>query len=78
MVTSTSFKLELTEDDIAVITMNIPNESQNTLRAEFATEINALLDDLESKKLSGIIVRISSRKLALVAPTTYIRFWAFL
>ena len=56
MVTSTSFKLEMTDEDIAVITMDIPDESQNTLRAEFATEINALLDDLESKKLSGIII----------------------
>jgi len=56
MVTSTSFKLELTEDKIAVITMDIPGESQNTLRAEFATEINALLDDLESKAPSGIIL----------------------
>ncbi len=56
MVTSTSFKLKLTEDKIAVITMDIPGENQNTLRTEFATEINALLDELESKAPSGIIL----------------------
>ncbi len=56
MVNSTSFSFKMTENNIAIITMDIPGEKQNTLRAEFATEINQLLDELDTKKLTGIIV----------------------
>jgi len=56
MNTSNSFKVEMTKQDIAIVCMDIPGEKQNTLRAEFAAEINQLLDDLESKPLSGIVL----------------------
>jgi len=56
MVTSTSFTFEMIEEDIAVITMDISGEKQNTLRAEFASEINQLLDELQTKEPKGIIL----------------------
>ncbi len=56
MVNSKSFNVEILEDNIAVVCMDIPGEKQNTLRGEFAEEINQILDELDSKSLSGIIL----------------------
>ena len=38
-----TFSLEVREDHIAVITMDVPGESMNTLRGEFADEITEIL-----------------------------------
>ncbi|MCP3674305.1 MAG: fatty acid oxidation complex subunit alpha FadJ, partial [Gammaproteobacteria bacterium] len=56
MVNSKSFNAEILEDNIAVVCMDIPGEKQNTLRGEFTEEINKILDELDSKSLSGIIL----------------------
>ena len=56
MVNSKSFNVEILEDNVAVVCMDIPGEKQNTLRGEFAEEINQILDELEDKSLSGIIL----------------------
>ena len=43
----TVFQLTLRADGIAVATIDVPGESQNTLKAEFVAEATALLDRLE-------------------------------
>ena len=56
MDTQKSFSTEILEQGIAVVSINIVAEKQNTLRAEFAAEINQLLDELEQEAISGIII----------------------
>ena len=51
-----SLTVEIIADDIAVITMDIVGEKQNTLRSEFAYEFNQVLDEIESQSLNGIII----------------------
>lgn len=53
---SKSLNVEIIEGDIAIITMDVIGEKQNTLRAEFASEFHHVLDDIESKSLTGVII----------------------
>jgi len=53
---SKSFSVEMIEQNIAVISIDIKDEKQNTLRAEFADEINVVLDDLQKQNPFGIII----------------------
>ncbi len=50
------FSLNRRNDGIAVITIDIPGESMNTLKSEYMEQANALMDELEKdKELKGII-----------------------
>ncbi|MCC5810876.1 MAG: fatty acid oxidation complex subunit alpha FadJ [Ectothiorhodospiraceae bacterium] len=50
------FTLSMRDDGIAVITIDIPGESMNVLKAEYMEQANALMDRLEQdKELKGII-----------------------
>lgn len=55
MSQSSTFSYEIITDDIAVITMDVPGENQNTLRDDFINEVDALFDELEKKNLTGVI-----------------------
>ena len=58
----TVFQLARREDGIAVVTINVPGESQNTLKAEFVSEANALLDQLEpDASVRGVVLMILLR-----------------
>ncbi len=51
------FRLALREDGIAVVTIDVPGETQNILKAEFAGEAEALLDRLEREtELQGVVL----------------------
>ena len=45
------------EDSIAVITIDIPGESQNVLKESFIEEVNGLLDEIETNTgCTGVII----------------------
>ena len=46
-MTQSAFTLEKREDGVAVLTMDVPGESMNTLKEAFGNEITAMLDDIE-------------------------------
>jgi 3-hydroxyacyl-CoA dehydrogenase/enoyl-CoA hydratase/3-hydroxybutyryl-CoA epimerase len=52
-----AFTLDKREDGIAILTMDVPGESMNTLKADFGEEISAILDQIESdKEIKGVVV----------------------
>lgn len=52
-----AFSLTIRDDKIAIITIDLPGESMNTLRAEFAEQINRLLDEIKlNSQISGIVI----------------------
>lgn len=62
-----AFTLEKREDGIAILTMDVPGESMNTLKANFADEITAILDDIEQDtSVKGVVVA-SGKKDSFVA-----------
>ncbi len=63
----TVFQLALREDGIAVVTIDLPGESQNTLKAEFIGEANALLDRLEQNPSVQGVVFISGKPGSFIA-----------
>ena len=61
------FTLEKREDGIAILTMDVPGESMNTLQANFGDEISGLLDDIEQdNSIKGVVVA-SGKKDSFVA-----------
>ncbi|MDX1676971.1 fatty acid oxidation complex subunit alpha FadJ [Arsukibacterium sp.] len=62
-----SFSLNIRDDQVAVITMDIPGESMNVLKASFADEIDDILNTIQ--KNSGIkgVVFISGKKDSFIA-----------
>ncbi|MDS4031336.1 MAG: fatty acid oxidation complex subunit alpha FadJ [Candidatus Contendobacter sp.] len=63
----TVFQLATREDGIAVVTIDLPGESQNTLKAEFIHEANALLDRLEQDANVQGVVFISGKPGSFIA-----------
>ena len=52
-----TFSLSLRDDGVGVITMDIFGESMNVLKAEFADEIAAVLDEVRSNKnIKGLVI----------------------
>jgi len=52
-----AFALEKFDDGIAVLTMDVPGESMNTLKAEFGSEITAMLDEIEKDTdIKGVVI----------------------
>lgn len=62
-----TFDLAFRDDNIAVITMDVPGESMNTLKAEFAGEIRVILETLQNRSdLQGVVL-ISGKQDSFVA-----------
>jgi 3-hydroxyacyl-CoA dehydrogenase/enoyl-CoA hydratase/3-hydroxybutyryl-CoA epimerase len=62
-----TFTLEKNDDGIAVLTMDVPGESMNTLRADFGDEISAILEQIETDSdIRGVII-CSGKKDSFVA-----------
>lgn len=52
-----TFSLNLRDDGVGVITMDVAGESMNVLKAAFADEIKALLDEIRSNKnIKGLVI----------------------
>lgn len=64
---TSAFSTVVGEDGIAIITMDVPGESMNTLKIEFAEQISATLDEIESNsKVTGVVI-ISGKESSFVA-----------
>ena len=63
----TVFHPAVREDGIAVVTIDVPGESQNTLKAEFVSEAHALLDQLEQDATVQGVVLISGKPGSFIA-----------
>ena len=45
MMSAKTFSLDIRKDGIGILTMDVPGESMNTLKAAFADEIRTVLAD---------------------------------
>lgn len=55
MANKPGFKLSI-EEQIGVITIDVPDESQNVLKASFIDDVSDILDTIESADLRGVII----------------------
>lgn len=56
METTSAFTLNVRPDNIAVITIDVPGEKMNTLKAEFGHQVRAILKQIrDNKALSGVV-----------------------
>ena len=62
-----AFTLEKFDDGIAVLTMDVPGESMNTLKAEFGGEITTMLDEIEKDSDIKGVVLASGKSSSFVA-----------
>lgn len=52
-----AFSLDIRDDGIAILTMDVPGESMNTLKLEFADQISEMLDQIESNnQIKGVVI----------------------
>lgn len=52
-----TFALELRDDGIAIVTMDVPGEAMNTLKAEFGAEIGEILAEIKSNAtIKGVVI----------------------
>ncbi|TCN81046.1 fatty acid oxidation complex subunit alpha FadJ [Shewanella fodinae] len=66
-MTEKTFDLNVRDDGIAVMTMDVPGETINTLRAEFVPEMTELLAQIRAdQRIKGLVV-ISGKKDSFVA-----------
>ncbi|WP_228767472.1 fatty acid oxidation complex subunit alpha FadJ [Vibrio hibernica] len=58
LMDKTAFTLTIDDDNIAWLAIDVPNEKMNTLQAEFADQMKAIFNQLDSKKsqVKGLIV----------------------
>lgn len=62
-----AFTLTLHDNDIAVVTIDVPGESMNTLKATFVDEVTALLAEIKANKQLKGLVFISGKESSFVA-----------
>lgn len=64
---SGAFTLTKKDNGVAILTMDVPGESMNTLKAEFGDEISAMLDEIEADKSIKGVVLASGKSSSFVA-----------
>lgn len=57
-----TFNLSRRDDGVAILAMDVPGESMNTLRAEFGPEISEVLAEIKADKSIKGLVLISGKK----------------
>lgn len=62
-----AFKLEIADNGIGWLTIDVPGETQNTVRAEFADEFDAVFKQIESSKNIKAMILISGKENGFVA-----------
>lgn len=71
MEMASAFTLNVRLDNIAVITIDVPGEKMNTLKAEFASQVRAIIKQLrENKELRGVVLSPLNRTTSLLAQTS--------
>ena len=66
-MTTSSFSLQVRDDNIGVITMDIAGESMNVLKAAFADEISGLLSEIKANSQLKGLVFISGKPDSFIA-----------
>ncbi|HBC0356947.1 TPA: fatty acid oxidation complex subunit alpha FadJ [Citrobacter farmeri] len=57
METTSAFTLNVRLDNVAVISVDVPGEKMNTLKAEFASEVRVILKQIrENKAIRGVVI----------------------
>lgn len=55
--TKSAFTLTKQDNGVAILSMDVPGESMNTLKAEFGDEISSMLDDIErDSSIKGVVL----------------------
>jgi len=62
-----TFTLTRQDNGVAILTMDVPNESMNTLKIEFGEQVNAMLDEIENDRDIKGVVLISGKPNSFVA-----------
>lgn len=62
-----TFNITRRDDGIAIIVIDVPNETMNTLKAEFANEVIELLDDVKNDNSIKGLVLISGKNNSFIA-----------
>ncbi|HLV49206.1 MAG TPA: fatty acid oxidation complex subunit alpha FadJ [Aliidiomarina sp.] len=62
-----AFTLDIHDNGIAVVTIDVPGESMNTLKASFVDEVTGLLESIKSNKDLKGVVFISGKESSFVA-----------
>ena len=62
-----TFTLKKQDNGIAILTMDVPNESMNTLKLEFGEQINAILDEIDNDASIKGVVLVSGKSNSFVA-----------
>ncbi|MGJ8678863.1 fatty acid oxidation complex subunit alpha FadJ [Paraglaciecola sp.] len=65
--TQSAFTLDVREDGVAILTMDVPGESMNTLKIEFAEQIDAVLKQINADANIKGVVLISGKSNSFVA-----------
>ena len=56
MESTSAFYLHVRPDNIAVVTIDVPDEKMNTLKAEFGPQVRAILRQIrDNKALEGVV-----------------------
>ena len=64
-----AFNLTVRLDNVAVITVDVPNEKMNTLKAEFGVQVRAMLKQIrENKAIRGLVFISRNRTTLLPEP----------
>jgi 3-hydroxyacyl-CoA dehydrogenase/enoyl-CoA hydratase/3-hydroxybutyryl-CoA epimerase len=66
-ITTGAFSLEKRDDGIAILTMDVPNESMNTLKQAFGDEVTQMLDNIEADTSINGVVLVSGKPSSFVA-----------
>jgi len=61
MEKKTAFTLSVRPDNVAVVTIDVPGERMNTLKAEFGSEVRAIVQQLRQNKALRGVVFISAK-----------------
>ncbi|BFL84728.1 hypothetical protein LFREDSHE_31780 [Shewanella baltica] len=61
-----TFNLTRRDDGIAILTMDVPGESMNTLKEQFGPEISEILAEIKSDSSIRGLVLISGKKILLL------------
>lgn len=66
-ISKSAFSLDVREDGIAILTMDVPGESMNTLKVEFGQQVTDVLNDIRANSTIKGVVVISGKESSFVA-----------
>lgn len=56
----TAFRLDVQDNGVGIITIDVPNESMNVLKAEFAEQIEAVFAEVKANgAIKGLVITLS-------------------